>query len=152
MQMRDENTPERRGRNPILRGFTGLLAVVGLATIIYLVAGLAVDISEFDQTSGGYDYPFDGWTGTPVDYSEMFITPEGMYKRGRVIDLYFNCETGMISYSFLSLGRGDFREFSDRAKAVHQPQIACQEFGFDTSTWGTIDDPDGLFTDLNAEN
>ncbi|MDZ4670960.1 MAG: hypothetical protein SH821_08825 [Phototrophicales bacterium] len=35
---------------------------------------------------------------------------------------------------------GDFREFSDRAKVVHQPQVTCRALGFDTSQWDSIAD------------
>ncbi len=143
-----ESTAKPRGQNPVLKFITRLLAAIGALTLVFIVTGLAVDISEFDETSGGYEYPYTGWTGTTIDYSEMFFTSEGMYKRGRVIELYVNCETGMISWSLFGIVRGDFREFSDRAKVVHQPQVTCRELGFDTSAWDTIDDPDGLFTDL----
>ncbi|MCE7948023.1 MAG: hypothetical protein DYG88_11400 [Chloroflexi bacterium CFX4] len=128
----------QRKRNPILRGIQGFLSVLGALALFYIVSGLVVDISEFDMTSGGYSYPYENWTGTPIDYTAMFTTDEGMYKRGRVIELYMNCQTGMVSWSFLGLGRVEWREFSDRAKVVHQPQVACQARGFDTSAWDAL--------------
>lgn len=135
-------------RNPFLVGITRLFAFIGIMALLYLIVGVSQDIAEFDPTSGGYDYPYAGWVGTPIDYSAMYITPDGLYKRGRVVELYFNCHTGMISYAILGMVKGDFRVFSDRAKVVHQPQVTCRAFGFDTSAWDAIHDPDGLFIDL----
>jgi hypothetical protein len=148
------NQTPQRSRVPrlLLRGLSTIFIVLGVAAALYLITGLAVDVREFDETTGGYEYPFTGWTGTPIDYSGTYTTNDGLYKRGRVIELYFNCETGMVSYSLLGLIRGDWREFSDRAKVVHQPQVACRERGFDTSAWGFIDDPDNLYPDLAAPN
>lgn len=144
------NTPTSARPSLLRRGAVAMLAVIGAAAVLYLMTGLAVDIREFDETTGGYEYPFTGWTGTPIDYSGTYTTAEGLYRRGRIIELYMNCTTGMVSFSVLGLLRGDWREFSDRAKVVHQPQATCRARGFDTSAWDSIDDPDGLFPELNA--
>lgn len=144
-------TPLQKSANPILKWATRVFALFGMFFVLYFIAGLAVDIPSFDETSGGYEYPYAGWTGTPIDYDEWFATADGLYKRGRIIDQYADCETGMLSFTVLGVLSGEFRVFSDRAKVVHQPQRSCRELGFDTSIWDGIDDPQGLFTDLNSD-
>ncbi len=136
---------KRRRLHPVLRVLIGFFAFVGAVALVYIVVGLAADINAFDETTGGYEYPYAGWTGTPINYSEMYTTSEGMYSRGNIIELYVNCATGMMTWSVFGSAQTEFREFSDRAKVVHQPHIECRERGFDTSAWDTIDDPDGLF-------
>ncbi|MCU0491393.1 MAG: hypothetical protein MUD01_07390 [Chloroflexaceae bacterium] len=126
--------PARRVR----RGLTSGLAIVGTAFLIFVVVGFSIDFANFDQTSGGNTYPYQGWTGTPTNFDTSFTTSEGLFRRGIVVDLYANCSTGMVSVSVLGLGQMEWRQFSDRAKAIHQPQLACQKRGFDTSAWDTI--------------
>ena len=48
----------------IERGF----AVVGLVLSSLFVAGFVADIRAADETRGGYEPPYDGWTGTLNDW------------------------------------------------------------------------------------
>ena len=124
------------------------LTTVGSITVILLVIGLFLDFSKFDQTSGGYEYPYSGWTGAPINFADSYTTPEGMYRPGYVVDLYIDCSTGQLTFNVLKMTRVDFRALSDRAKVIHKPQLVCKERGFNTSSWDSIDDPQGLFNKL----
>ncbi|MEM6528799.1 MAG: hypothetical protein AAF653_10935, partial [Chloroflexota bacterium] len=84
------------------------------------------------------------------DYDSWYTTDEGIFFDARAADLHINCTTGRLVISFLSTVNVNFRDFSDRAKVVHQPQMTCQRLGFDTSGWDNIDDPLGLYTDLQS--
>lgn len=53
------------------------LAAVGAVSLVGLGVGAAVDISGFDRTSGGYEAPYTGWTGTPTEWEAGDVTPEG---------------------------------------------------------------------------
>jgi hypothetical protein len=132
------NHRENRLRTRTIRIGSLLLSAVGLITVASLVIGAGIDVASFDRTSGGYEYPYEGWSGTPIDFDEWYTTADGMYQKGRVIDLYADCSTGMVSWSVLGMPTIEWREFSDRAKAVHEPQVACEERGFDTSVWDGI--------------
>ena len=111
-----------------------IIAIIGtlIATgvVLYIIVGLAIDIKNLDQTSGGYEPPYEGWTGTPVDWDAMAKTPEGFSNRGVVADTCVNCTTGMISFRIFHLLRVDWQPFSDRALVVHKPREACQRHGF----------------------
>lgn len=102
-----------------------------VAIVLYTIIGFAVDIRNFDRTEGGYEPPYEGWTGEPVDWSAMESTSEGFHKRGWVADTYVDCRTGMIRFKFFRLISINFRPFSDRALKVHKPREACQENGFE---------------------
>jgi hypothetical protein len=97
------------------------LSLIGLVSTILFVGGLALDAGGFDNTEGGYEAPYEGWTGTATDWAAGDTTPTGMARRGYVANLLVDCTTGMIS----------FQPFSPRALAVHQPREACVERGFD---------------------
>lgn len=107
-----------------------LITIIGATLVVILIVGIAIDFRNFDQTSGGYEPPYEGWTGTPVDWDALEKTPEGFSNRGLVIDTCVNCTTGMISFRLFHLFRVNWRSFSDRALVVHKPREACQRHGF----------------------
>lgn len=135
-------------KNRIFSSITVFFALIGVLFSVWFIAGFAQGLSQADLTEGGYEYPYAGWTGTPTDYGAWYVTDNGFYQPGWVVDQSLECETGQLRFHFLGIMTFDFRAFSDRAKVVHQPQVACRELGYDTSTWDSINDPDGLFTDL----
>jgi hypothetical protein len=136
-------------RKRILNSFVVVFALIGAVFSLWFVIGFVQDLGEGDETNGGYEYPYTGWTGTPIDYGSWYETEVGFFHRGRVVDQVLNCTTGQLTFRILGAVSIDFRPFSDRAKIVHQPQLACRERSFDTSSWDAIDDPDGIFTDLS---
>ncbi len=103
-------------------------ALAGLG-VTALIIGAAIDICGFDRTRGGYEPPFDDWTGTPIDWSEVTTTPTGMLREGFVIDFLADCTTGMIHGRIAGITI-PFRPFSERAIAVHKPREACIARGF----------------------
>lgn len=137
-------------RQRIFRGIVLVFGLIGLLFSAWFVIGMAQDINAGDETTGGYEYPYTGWTGTPIAYDRWHVTGTGLYQVGRIVDQSLDCTTGQLRFHVLRLVTIDFREFSDRAKVVHQPQVACRELGYDTSTWDAIDDPQGLFTELTS--
>lgn len=108
------------------RRFAVLMAALGLSAIL---AGAASDIRSFDRTSGGYEPPYEGVIGEPIDWSSVETTETGMLRRGWVIDFLADCTTGMLHGRILGV-EIPFRPFSDRAIAVHKPREACVERGF----------------------
>ena len=106
-----------------------VFAVIGIITVIYTLIGLTIDIISFDQTKGGYVYPYEGWTGKPVDWDSMDRTDMGLVKRGCVLDVHVNTTTGMISFGW-KMWRVNWRPFSERALKVHQPREAFERMGF----------------------
>jgi hypothetical protein len=105
------------------------LSVIGLLFVLLFVGGLALDAGGFDNTEGGYEPPYEEWTGTPTDWDAGDTTPTGMARRGYVANLLVDCTTGMISVEIYGQII-PFRPFSPRALAVHQPREACIERGF----------------------
>lgn len=134
----------------IFKALVYVMAVIGLVFSIWFTVATANEVSVIDLTSGGYEYPYEGWTGTPTDYDTWYATPNGLFFDGRSADLSINCTTGRLTISVLSTIDVPFRDFSDRAKVVHQPQVTCRERGFDTSAWDDIDDPLNLYADLQS--
>ncbi|MFT6330854.1 MAG: hypothetical protein ACJAYN_002801 [Bermanella sp.] len=116
-----------------------IFSAVGIFAILALVLGLVADIRSADSTKGGYEYPFAGWSGKTIDFSAMYQTKDGLYKRGYVIDQFFNCKTGMISWDILGIIKGDFRQFSERAIVVHKPQDECKARGYNPDSWAISD-------------
>lgn len=94
------------------------------------VTGFFLDLSSFDQTRGGYEPPYVGYTGTPTDWSLADRTQKGMARRGYVTTFLVNCSTGMMSVEIFKQ-EIEFRVFSPRAIAVHKPREACRERGFE---------------------
>jgi hypothetical protein len=116
-----------------------ILSTVGLITILMLGIGLIKDIRNADNTQGGYDYPFAGWSGKTIDFSAMYQTKDGLFKSGYVIDQFFNCTTGMIGWQILGFIKGEFRPFSERAIVIHKPQVECRVRGFNPNSWAQSD-------------
>lgn len=97
--------------------------------LLALVAGALADIRSFDRTRGGYEPPYTGFTGEPIDWSGVETTATGMLRRGWVIDTLADCTSGMITGRIFGLSI-PFRPFSERAIIVHRPREACLERGF----------------------
>jgi|TARA_B110000967_G_scaffold202236_1_gene240745 hypothetical protein len=116
-----------------------IFSVVGIFAILALALGLFADIRSADSTKGGYEYPFTGWSGKTIDFSAMYQTSDGLYKSGYVVDQFFNCNTGMISWEILGVIKGEFRKFSERAIVVHKPQNECKARGFNSDSWAISD-------------
>lgn len=108
---------------------TLMLSAIGLLYIMLFFVGLALDAGGFDNTEGGYEPPYDGWTGTPTNWDAGDTTPTGMARRDYVANLLVNCKTGLISFQIYGQTI-PFRSFSLRALGVHQPCEACIERGF----------------------
>lgn len=104
-------------------------AVIGLVATVVLGSGLALDLSNFDRTKGGYEPPYEGWTGEPIDWSVTDVTRTGMARRGYVTTLLVDCTSGMIEVEALGQ-RIPFRPLSGRAIVVHRPREACVARGF----------------------
>ena len=122
--------PKKAGRLTRARGLVvGTSAVLGLVLTVALVGGLVADGLSFDRTSGGYEPPYTGYTGEPIDWGATHVTEEGFFKDGYVLDLYVDCTTGMVSLEVYGQ-RWDWRKPSGRALVVHRPAEACKEEGF----------------------
>ncbi len=112
-----------------MKVLTALLTVIGSLTVVYTIVGLVLDVVTFDQTKGGYEYPYEGWSGEPVDWDCMDLTSSGLVKRGHVIDVHVHGTTGMISFEILGR-KFDWRKLSDRALKVHKPREGLKRRGF----------------------
>ncbi|NND00201.1 MAG: hypothetical protein HKN85_08465 [Gammaproteobacteria bacterium] len=106
-----------------------LFALAGLALVVVLLIGIFLDIKDFDKTKGGYEPPYIGVTGEPVDWDSMDLTSTGLVKRGHVINVLVDGTTGMISFEIFKR-KIDWRIFSDRALVVHKPRDAFIRLGF----------------------
>ena len=106
-----------------------LFAAIGFLATGLLIAGLYLDISSFDKTSGGYEAPYSNVSGEPVDWFAMDRTDTGFAKRGHVVNVLVHGTTGMISFEVFRQQIG-FRPFSDRALVVHKPREAFIALGF----------------------
>ena len=115
----------RRVGTWVTRGLAG----IGVVAVIGTGVGLAVDVSNMDRTRGGYEAPYTGWTGAPIDWTSGGVTSTGFYKPGLVTDVALDCTTGMITFHTFGLAV-DYRTVSPRAIAVHQPREACTGAGF----------------------
>ncbi|MFC5381473.1 hypothetical protein [Aquipuribacter nitratireducens] len=107
-----------------------VLAGVGAVLLVLTVVGAAVDAAGFDRTRGGYEPPYEGWTGEPIDWAAGAVTPTGFLDPGRVVDTTLDCTTGMIGFGVWGVSV-DFRVVSERAIVVHRPREACEAAGFD---------------------
>lgn len=121
--------PTRRRRSAVGRWTTRVLAAVGAVTLVGLGVGTAVDASGFDRTSGGYEAPYTGWTGTPTDWEAGDVTPVGFRQPGIVVSTTLDCTTGMLGFEAFGASI-DYRVVSERAIVVHQPREACLRNGF----------------------
>lgn len=105
------------------------LATVGAIAFSVTAIGIALDVRDFDPTTGGYEPPYTDYTGTPIDWSRMDETATGMAKRGYVVNVLVNCTTGMLRFEIFKQAI-PFRPLSPRALAIHDPRRACVERGF----------------------
>lgn len=118
-----------RPRPAVVRWGTRALAAVGAVTIVGLGVGVAVDVSDIDRTRGGYEAPYAGWTGTPIDWESGSVTAEGFRNPGIVVDTTLDCSTGMLAFETFGVSV-DYRVVSERAIVVHRPREACRSQGF----------------------
>ncbi|NJN31026.1 MAG: hypothetical protein HC824_11785 [Synechococcales cyanobacterium RM1_1_8] len=103
------------------RSALGLFASLGCLSSGLFLTGLAIDTGNFDNTRGGYEPPYTGWAGTPIDWTTVDTTPTGMARRGYVTNLLVDCTSGLISVQIYGTTI-PFRPFSPRALAVHKPR------------------------------
>ena len=59
-----------------------VFAALGLALTLLIIIGAAIDITSFDRTRGGYEPPYTGYTGQPIDWDESDVTKTGVVRRG----------------------------------------------------------------------
>ena len=104
-------------------------AFFGYLSFALFIVGIALDVSDFDNTQGGYEAPYTDFTGKPVDWLLMDKTPTGLVKRGHIINVHVNGTTGMISFEIFRHSV-NFRPFSERALIVHRPREALAAMGF----------------------
>lgn len=95
-----------------------------------LSVGVAIDVLSFDRTRGGYEPPYTGYTGEPIDWETGYVSDEGFFKDGYVVDIHADCTNGMIGFEIFQQ-RWDWRKFSERALVVHEPAAACELEGFE---------------------
>ncbi|MBM7632186.1 hypothetical protein [Geomicrobium sediminis] len=107
-----------------------LLATIGAFALLLFISGLILDLRSFDETKGGYEPPFENFTGEPINFNELDQSAEGIVGRGYTVNILLNCTTGMVTFEFFKL-RFDVLTVSERAIAVHKPQDACIKRGFD---------------------
>jgi hypothetical protein len=127
--LRVERPRAEAGRGPG-RGLVVLTAVTAAVTTL-VVGGLLADLAVIDETSGGYEAPFEGWTGTPIDWEAQAVTERGFLKTGHVLDIQVDCGTGISTVTLLGIGLPLERPLSERAIVVHAPREACAAAGFE---------------------
>ena len=106
-----------------------IFALLGLILTTLIIIGLVFDIKNFDRTKGGYNPPYEGVTGEPVDWSSMDLTSTGLVNRGYVVNVLVNGTNGIISFEVFKQ-RFDWQTFSGRALVVHKPREALLKRGF----------------------
>lgn len=111
--------------NTIHTAFT----LFGYFSCAMLIVGIALDVSDFDKTRGGYEAPYTEFTGDPVNWLLMDKTQTGLVKRGHIINVHVNGTSGMISFEVFRQSV-NFRPFSERALIVHRPREALMAMGF----------------------
>ncbi len=112
-----------------MKVLTKLFALIGLSLVTAVAIGLYLDIREMDRTQGGYEAPYIGVTGEPIDWDSMDLTSTGLVRRGYVVNFLVNGTTGMISLEVFGL-TFEARRLSARALAVHKPREAFIRRGF----------------------
>jgi hypothetical protein len=96
---------------------------------LLVTVGLFFDIKEMDHTKGGYELPYVGVTGDPIDWDSMDLTSTGLVRRGYVLNFLVNGTTGMISLELFGI-EFEARKLSERAIVVHKPRDAFIRRGF----------------------
>jgi hypothetical protein len=132
-----QNTPAQartRRAGSFGRSIVRLFAGIGLLLLAYLIGAAFVDISTTDQTRGGYEPPYTGYTGTPISAEQVALEGDTLVIRGRVLDSEISCRTGMWTFDIVGLDI-PYRPVSARALTIHRPQDTCRAAGFDTSSW-----------------
>ncbi|GAJ98435.1 hypothetical protein [Geomicrobium sp. JCM 19055] len=77
-----------------------LLATIGAFAILLFISGLILDLRSFDETKGGYEPPFENFTGEPINFDELDQSAEGIVGRGYTVNILLNCTTGMVTFEF----------------------------------------------------
>jgi hypothetical protein len=116
------------------RGVLIALTVIGIVLPGYLIGAAVVDIARTDQTRGGYEPPYTGFTGTPIQADQVALEGDQLIIRGRVLDSEISCRTGMWVFDIMGFDI-PYRTVSERALVVHRPQEFCRAAGFDTKQW-----------------
>jgi len=106
-----------------------IFALLGLCFLSLFIIGLYLDINNFDRTKGGYEAPYSGITGEPVDWASMDLTATGLVKRGHVVNVIVNGTSGMISFEIFKI-KVDWQVLSNRALIAHKPREALIKRGF----------------------
>ena len=106
-----------------------IFSLLGLILTSLIITGFVFDIKNLDQTRGGYNPPYKGVTGEPIDWGSMDLTSTGLVRRGYVVNVLVNGTSGMVSFEVFNL-TFDWQTFSDRALAVHKPKEALLKRGF----------------------
>lgn len=106
------------------------ISILLLIFVVLFGVGTYIDIRNFDRTEGGYEPPYEGWTGEPITWEDLELSEEGFYRPGLVVDFYLDCTTGMIDLRILKTFTVGFRKISERGILVHKPRPACEERGF----------------------
>lgn len=133
----DRATPTDHPAHPgrrILAGLTRFFALIGLTLVVAIVGTGVNDILSTDRTSGGYEPPYTGYTGTPIQADEVALEGDTIIIRGNVVDSEISCRTGMWVFDILGIDI-PYRTVSPRALAIHRPQEFCRVGGFDTAAW-----------------
>ncbi|WP_424946321.1 hypothetical protein [Candidatus Spongiihabitans sp.] len=112
-----------------MKTFINIFAIIGIALVALISIGLYLDIKEMDRTEGGYEAPFVGETGEPIDWDSMDLSSTGLVRRGYVVDFLVNGTTGMISLEMFGI-KFEARKLSERAIVVHKPREAFIRRGF----------------------
>lgn len=99
MKAKDRTAGTKKGRGAsegstrpwrfLVYGFT----IVGMVLSGLLIAGLVADGLAFDRTQGGNEPPYTDYTGEPIDWGATYVTNEGFFNDGYVLDLYVDCTT-----------------------------------------------------------
>lgn len=125
--------PARPGGR-FLAGLTRLFALIGLALVVAIVGVGVNDILSTDRTRGGYEPPYTGYTGTPIQADEVALEGDTIVIRGAVVDSEISCRSGMWVFDLLGVDI-PYRTVSPRALAIHRPQEFCRTGGFNTAAW-----------------
>lgn len=112
-----------------MKTLRNIFATIGVSLTLLIAIGLYLDVKEMDHTKGGYEAPFVGVTGAPIDWDSMEMSSTGLVRRGYVVDFLVNGTTGMISLEIFGI-RFEARKLSERAIVVHKPREAFIRRGF----------------------
>jgi hypothetical protein len=120
-----DSTPPTRSRHRARRA----VVTIGVLATGLFATGFIADVSAVDDTSGGYEAPYAGWTGTPIDWDAQERTATGFVKDGWVSKTFTDCSTGGVRAEIAGITVWE-QQLSERALVVHQPREACARNGF----------------------